>query len=211
MRVPISFTNKVTQPTAKWNIKEICARHNPFATDSLDRLPPHLRGQINMFRDHITIKENYNLFVSLQLIYYSTYKYFLTIDSIYNLFVGIIFFFNFFVPSFILHPTNRQQCLAGLIVNEPYQRKHSRIIWNIKQFCEVWRERKNGDPPKNSSSTSDQSTPQNLWPSLHRSMQISSESPRSLSFFKPLFMGRWSRYFCTTKQCISPACISRYS
>lgn len=209
MRVPISFTNKVTQPTVKRNIKEICARHNPFATDSLDHLPPHLRGQINMFRDHITIEENYYLFVCF-LIYYSTYKYFLPSTRYILLFVDIIFFLiSSYLRSFYIR--NRRQCLAGLIVNEPYQRKHSRIIWNIKQFSEVWRERKNGDPPKNSSSTSDQSTPWNLWPSLHRSMQISSGSPRSLSFFKPLFMGQWSRYFCTTKQCISPACISRYS
>jgi len=27
------------------NIKEKYARHNPFTTDSLDHLPPHLRGQ----------------------------------------------------------------------------------------------------------------------------------------------------------------------
>lgn len=49
---------------------------------------------------------------------------------------------------------------------------------------------------KNSPSTSDQSTPRNLWPSLHRGMQISSGSPRSSSFLKPLFMDRWSRYLC---------------
>lgn len=40
---------------------------------------------------------------------------------------------------FILRPTatNRQQRLAGLIVNEPYERKHTRMIWNIKQFSEI--------------------------------------------------------------------------
>lgn len=50
---------------------------------------------------------------------------------------------SFLISSFLysfLHPTNRR-CLARLIINEPYQCKYSRIIWNIKHFCEVWRKR----------------------------------------------------------------------
>lgn len=39
------FREQNQSPAETRNIKEKYARHNPFTTDSLDNLPPHLRGQ----------------------------------------------------------------------------------------------------------------------------------------------------------------------